>query len=68
MATTCIIERNDKKRVSKVKTLSGEKSVLFDKIASIPLMENRERLYLCLKQCIPRSSKNFLETGLRIRL
>lgn len=43
MATTCIIERNDKKRVSKVKTLSGDKSILFDKIASIPLMENRER-------------------------
>lgn len=43
MATTCIIERDDKKRVRKVKTLSGGKSTLFDKIASIPLMENRER-------------------------
>lgn len=43
MATTCIIERDDKKRVRKVKTLSGGKSTLFDKIASTPLMENRER-------------------------
>lgn len=43
MATTCIIDRNEKNKVRSVRTLSGQKSTLFDKIASIPLMENRER-------------------------
>ena len=43
MASTCIIKRDNKKKVVSVSTRSGDRSMLFDKIASIPLMENRER-------------------------
>lgn len=43
MTSTCIIKRDDKKKVISVSTRSGDRSILFDKIASIPLMENRER-------------------------
>lgn len=43
MASTCIIKRDNKKNITSVKTRSGERSTLYDKIASIPLMENRER-------------------------
>lgn len=41
--TPCIINRNNKKDITQVNTRSGERSILYDKIASIPLMENRER-------------------------
>lgn len=43
MVSTCIIKRDNKKKVVSVSTRSGDRSMLFDKIASIPLMENRER-------------------------
>ena len=43
MTSTCIIKRDNKKKVVSVSTRSGDRSMLFDKIASIPLMENRER-------------------------
>lgn len=39
----CVIKRDSKKNIVSVSTKSGSRSVLYDKIASIPLMENRER-------------------------
>ena len=43
MALSCIIKRDNKKNIVSVSTKSGSRSILYDKIASIPLMENRER-------------------------
>lgn len=42
MPRNCIIKR-DKRKVVSVTTRSGQRSQLFDKIASIPTVENRER-------------------------
>lgn len=43
MPTSCIVKRGTDRKISSVSTKSGQRSALYDKIASIPLMENRER-------------------------
>lgn len=43
MAKSCIIKRGKDRRVESVSTVSGSRSVLFDRLASIPIMENRDR-------------------------
>lgn len=49
MANNCIIERGPGRRIQRVLTPSGQNSELFHKIASIPLIGNRDRAVSFLK-------------------
>ena len=49
MANNCIIERGPGRRIQRVLTPSGQNSELFHRIASIPLIGNRDRAVSFLK-------------------
>lgn len=57
MPNTCIIRRGGDRRVSSVSTPFGGRSVLYDAIASIPVIENRERALNLFKKVFSRDFK-----------